>query len=98
MTGRLRAAAGVVSTRAVAGAVAMRVAAVLLGAGCLVWAALPTVHRGYAGFALVLAIAGVAAGGLRLAWPRSQRTSTGPPQRARRGASTWCGGAVGGGR
>ncbi len=67
MTGRLRAAAGVVSTRAAAGAVAMRVAAVLLGAGCLVWAALPTVHRGYAGFALVLAIAGVAAGGLRLA-------------------------------
>jgi hypothetical protein len=67
MTGRLRAAAGVVSTRAVAGAVAMRVAAVLLGAGCLVWAALPAVHRGYAGFALVLAIAGVAAGGLRLA-------------------------------
>ena len=45
----------------------MRAAAVLLGAGCLVWAALPTVHRGYAGFALILAIAGVAAGGLRLA-------------------------------
>jgi hypothetical protein len=67
MTGRLRAAAGVVSTRAVAGAVAMRAAAVLLGAGSLTWAALPAVHRGYAGFALVLAIAGVAAGGLRLA-------------------------------
>jgi hypothetical protein len=45
----------------------MRVAAVLLGAGCLVWAALPAVHRGYATFALVVAIAGVAAGGLRLA-------------------------------
>jgi hypothetical protein len=50
-----------------ASAVAMRVAAVLLGAGSLVWAALPAVHRGWSGFALVLAIAGVAAGGLRLA-------------------------------
>jgi len=45
----------------------MRAAAVLLGAGCLVWAALPAVPRGWAGFALTLAIAGVAAGGLRLA-------------------------------
>ena len=45
----------------------MRAAAVLLGAGCLVWAALPAVHRGCATFALTLAIAGVAAGGLRLA-------------------------------
>jgi hypothetical protein len=45
----------------------MHVAAVLLGAGGLVWAALPAVHRGYATFALVVAIAGVAAGGLRLA-------------------------------
>ena len=53
--------------RAVAGAVAMRVAAVLLGAGSLVWAALPAVHRAYVGLALALAIAGVAAGGLRLA-------------------------------
>jgi hypothetical protein len=50
-----------------AGAVGMRVAAVLLGAGCLVWAALPAVHRGYATFALDVAIAGVVAGGLRLA-------------------------------
>jgi hypothetical protein len=50
-----------------AGAVGMRVAAVLLGAGCLVWAALPAEHRGWAGFVLTLAIAGVAAGGLRLA-------------------------------
>ena len=58
ITGRLRAAAG---------AVAMRAAAVLLGAGCVIWAALPPVHRGYAGFALTVAIAGVAAGGLRLA-------------------------------
>jgi hypothetical protein len=45
----------------------MRAAAVLLGAGCLVWAALPAAHRGYATFALDVAIAGVAAGGLRLA-------------------------------
>jgi hypothetical protein len=45
----------------------MRAAAVLLGAGCLIWAALPAAHRGWAGFALTLAIAGVAAGGLRLA-------------------------------
>jgi hypothetical protein len=45
----------------------MRAAAVLLGAGCLVWAALPAAHRAWSGFALVLAIAGVAAGGLRLA-------------------------------
>ena len=48
-------------------AAGMRAAAVLLGAGCLVWAALPAVHRGYATFALDVAIAGVAAGGLRLA-------------------------------
>ena len=53
--------------RAVAAALPMRAAAVLLGAGCLVWAALPAVYRGWAGFALTLAIAGVAAGGLRLA-------------------------------
>ena len=45
----------------------MRAAAVLLGAGSLVWAALPAVHRGYATFALDVAIAGVAGGGLRLA-------------------------------
>jgi hypothetical protein len=50
-----------------ANAVAMRAAAVLLGAGSLAWAALPAVHRGWAGFALAVAIAGVAAGGLRLA-------------------------------
>jgi hypothetical protein len=45
---------------------AIRGAAVLLGAGCVVWAAVP-VHSGYAGFALFLAILGVAAGALRLA-------------------------------
>src|SRR6185437_2681398 len=45
-------------------AVGMRAAAVLLGAGCLIWAALPAVHRGYATFVLAVAIAAVAAGGL----------------------------------
>jgi hypothetical protein len=58
MAGRLRAAAD---------AVAMRAAAVLLGAGSVIWAALPPAHRGYAGFALTVAVAGVAGGGLRLA-------------------------------
>jgi hypothetical protein len=48
-------------------AVAMRAAAVLVGTGSLVWAALPAVHRGWSGFALTVAIAGVAGGGLRLA-------------------------------
>ncbi len=41
--------------------------AVLLGAGCVAWAAAPPVHNGWAGFALFLAIVGVAAGALRLA-------------------------------
>ena len=49
-----------------AGAVAIRAAAGLLGAGCVVWAAAPLVHKGWANLALVLAIAGVAAGALRL--------------------------------
>ena len=49
------------------GAAATRVAPVLLGAGCIVWAAVPPAHSGYAGFALFLAILGVAAGVLRLA-------------------------------
>ena len=40
---------------------------VLLGAGCIVWAAAPLAPSGYAGFALFLAILGVAAGALRLA-------------------------------
>ena len=65
--GRLRPVAGAATMRAVAGAVGMRAAAVLLGAGCLIWAALPAAHGGWAGFTLTLAIAGVAAGGLRLA-------------------------------
>jgi AcrR family transcriptional regulator len=47
--------------------VAVRAAAALLGAGCVVWAAVPLVNHGWAGFALFLAIAGVAAGALRLA-------------------------------
>ena len=58
VTGRLRAAAG---------PVAIRAAAVLLGAGCVIWAALPPADKGYAGFALTVSIAGVAGGGLRLA-------------------------------
>jgi hypothetical protein len=41
-------------------------AAALLGAGCVAWAAAPQVHAGWADFALFLAIAGVAAGVLRL--------------------------------
>jgi hypothetical protein len=47
--------------------IAIRGAAALLGAGCVVWAAVPLVHQGWANLALVLAIAGVAAGALRLA-------------------------------
>jgi hypothetical protein len=42
-------------------------APVLLGAGCVVWAAVPPAPSGWAGFALFLAILGVAAGALRLA-------------------------------
>jgi hypothetical protein len=51
----------------VTGTAATRGAPVLLGAGCIVWAAVPPVPSGYAGFALFLAILGVAAGALRLA-------------------------------
>ncbi len=46
---------------------AVTIAAVLLGAGCVVWAAAPLVDKGWAGFALFLAITGVTAGALRLA-------------------------------
>ena len=49
------------------GAVAIRGAACLLGAGCVVWATVPSVPKGLADFALFLAIFGVAAGALRLA-------------------------------
>jgi hypothetical protein len=45
----------------------MTISASLLGAGCVVWAAAPAAHKPWAGFALFLAIAGVAAGALRLA-------------------------------
>ena len=48
-------------------AVALRVAACLLGAGCVAWAAAPLVPKGLADWALALAITGVAAGTLRLA-------------------------------
>jgi len=48
------------------GRAAIRGAAILLGAGCVVWAAAPLVRSGYAGLALFLAILGVAAGALRL--------------------------------
>ena len=46
---------------------ASRGAAVLLGAGCVVWAAVPLIHSGYPNLALLLASLGVATGGLRLA-------------------------------
>jgi hypothetical protein len=42
----------------------------LLGAGCVAWAAAPLVNSGWAGFALFLAILGVAAGALRLVLAR----------------------------
>ena len=47
-------------------AIAIRAAAGLLGAGCVVWSAVPLVHKGLANLALVLAICGVAGGVLRL--------------------------------
>ena len=53
--------------RVAGSAVGVRAAAVLLGAGCIVWATVPQVHKGTADFALFLAIFGVAAGALRLA-------------------------------
>jgi hypothetical protein len=50
-----------------ASGVAVRAGAALLGAGVVVWAAVPVAHEPWAGFALFVAIAGVAAGALRLA-------------------------------
>jgi len=47
--------------------IAVRAAAALLGAGCVVWAAAPLVHQAWANLALGLAITGVTAGALRLA-------------------------------
>jgi hypothetical protein len=46
--------------------IAIRAAAVLLGAGCVIFATIPLVHRGQANLALVLAVCGVAGGALRL--------------------------------
>jgi hypothetical protein len=47
---------------------ASQAAADLLGAGCVVWAAVPVLaHKGLATLALVLAVCGVAGGALRLA-------------------------------
>jgi hypothetical protein len=50
-----------------ASGVAVRAGAALLGAGVVVWAAVPVAHEPWARFALFVAIAGVAAGALRLA-------------------------------
>jgi hypothetical protein len=50
-----------------ANGLAVRAGAALLGAGVVVWAAVPVAHKPWAGFALFVAIAGVAAGALRLA-------------------------------
>lgn len=50
-----------------AGAVAVRAAACLLGAACVVWASAPLPHKGLADLALFLAVFGVAAGAVRLA-------------------------------
>ena len=74
--GRVRGAAGpvlpalstaAIRIRSAAGTAAIGIAACLLGAGCVVWASAPLVHKGFANFALFLAIFGVAAGALRLA-------------------------------
>jgi hypothetical protein len=54
------------SLRPMGRATAIRAAAILLGAGCVVWATAPPVHKGLANLALILAICGVAGGGLRL--------------------------------
>ena len=50
-----------------AGAAGPRLAAVLLGAACVVWTAVPPRHTGLAEFALVVSIIAVLAGALRLA-------------------------------
>lgn len=44
-----------------------RLAAVLLGAACVAWTAVPPRHTGLAGFTLVVSIVAVAVGALRLA-------------------------------
>jgi hypothetical protein len=55
------------ASRLAAAWVTARLAAVLLGAACVTWAAVPLPPRGLANLALALAIGGVAAGALRLA-------------------------------
>lgn len=52
----------------IAAAVGSRLAAMLLGAACVAWAAIPIVHTGLAQFALIVAIIAVVAGALRLAF------------------------------
>jgi hypothetical protein len=47
--------------------IAIRAAAGLLGAGCIVWATVPLVHTRLVVLALILAIGGVSGGALRLA-------------------------------
>lgn len=46
---------------------AVRVAPILLGAGCVAWAAAPLIHTAYATLVLFLASLGMAVGALRLA-------------------------------
>jgi hypothetical protein len=52
----------------IASAAGSRLAALLLGAACLAWTATPLLSAGWARTALVVAIAAVAAAGLRLAF------------------------------
>ena len=54
------------SGAAIVRAIGPRAAALLLGAACVAWAASPAVRSGWGTLALTLAIAGVAAGSLRL--------------------------------
>jgi hypothetical protein len=62
MTGPVR-----LGTAGVAGAAGPRLAAILLGAACVAWTAIPLRTTGLAGTALVVSIAAVTAGALRLA-------------------------------
>ena len=59
---------------------AIRAAAFLIGAGCVVWATVPQVHKGLADWALFLATIGAAAGARRLARsPSEPRTPADQP-------------------
>jgi hypothetical protein len=49
------------------GSAGPRLAAILLGAACVVWAGTPVRHSGWAQFALVVSVVAVTAGALRLA-------------------------------